>query len=507
MTAGDLSAAGRANVQALERAGGPGSVDRLMNARLAVQSDDSEAARFAVNLLARIAPQFDVVGPNAEALAIEARTFTPDSSVLVGVLGVSAYDALLRFGNASPIPAAWTRTVGSSGWRVLMGAEQNEGNVLAQLAAACFGVSALVGHLVGEELADHWVFSLLDFDEGDVDVDPRGVPLGTVTLVGLGGLGSGFLYAVRALGATRGPLRLIDFDQVDDSNLQRYVFNKVADIGRLKVDVAVERLAGLGLALAPYPMTFKEYFDAHPAAPGEVVVSALDHRSKRRELQGFIPERVVNASLGYENQLSVTGFGDGGACLYCLYFPDELDDAQDAAQAAAVGLSLEQLRSMRQTGEPVTLAMCRARANSLDLAVTGLDHLVGSPVDTFYRELCAGQNLPATSELRGDEVWVPLPFQAALGGILLASETVKLVDPRLAGRQLKNFFVWRNFRQPRSAMRYHKAPHPRCPLCGRPEFRAVYGRRFGFVPADTGVLPRGLDSRSVSVGVNPDSRQ
>ena len=65
----------------------------------------------------------------------------------------------------------------------------------------------------------------------------------TILILGLGGLGSAASIYLAAAGA--GHLILVDFDKVDLSNLQRQIVHTTADIGRLKVESARERLLAL----------------------------------------------------------------------------------------------------------------------------------------------------------------------------------------------------------------------------------------------------------------------
>src|SRR5438094_3559866 len=63
---------------------------------------------------------------------------------------------------------------------------------------------------------------------------------GRVLCVGAGGLGSPAALYLAAAGV--GTIGLVDFDSVDASNLHRQVIYTTADVGRLKVEVAAERL-------------------------------------------------------------------------------------------------------------------------------------------------------------------------------------------------------------------------------------------------------------------------
>ena len=64
-----------------------------------------------------------------------------------------------------------------------------------------------------------------------------------VLVIGSGGLGSPVLLYLAAAGV--GTLGIVDFDVVDDSNLQRQVLFGVDDIGTLKVNAAKKRLQAL----------------------------------------------------------------------------------------------------------------------------------------------------------------------------------------------------------------------------------------------------------------------
>src|SRR5258708_9733230 len=67
-----------------------------------------------------------------------------------------------------------------------------------------------------------------------------------VLVIGSGGLGSPVLLYLAAAGV--GTLGIVDFDVVDDSNLQRQVLFGVDEIGKPKVEAAKRRLE----ALNPY---------------------------------------------------------------------------------------------------------------------------------------------------------------------------------------------------------------------------------------------------------------
>ncbi|MCL5982154.1 MAG: molybdopterin-synthase adenylyltransferase MoeB [Firmicutes bacterium] len=77
--------------------------------------------------------------------------------------------------------------------------------------------------------------------------------LAKILLIGAGGLGSPVALYLAAAGV--GTLGIMDGDRVDLSNLQRQVIHTTADIGKLKVESAREKIAQLnpGVTVVPYP--------------------------------------------------------------------------------------------------------------------------------------------------------------------------------------------------------------------------------------------------------------
>jgi adenylyltransferase/sulfurtransferase len=74
-----------------------------------------------------------------------------------------------------------------------------------------------------------------------------------ILLVGAGGLGSPLGLYLAAAGV--GTIGVVEFDEVDLSNLQRQVLFGVEDVGRPKLDAALERLRSLNphIEVVPHP--------------------------------------------------------------------------------------------------------------------------------------------------------------------------------------------------------------------------------------------------------------
>ena len=143
-----------------------------------------------------------------------------------------------------------------------------------------------------------------------------------VLIVGLGGLGSPAALYLAAAGV--GTLGLVEFDTVDETNLQRQLLYGDADVGRAKLDAAVERLA----AINPHVelVAHAERFDLDNAralvAGYDLVLDGSDNFPTRYLVNdACVLERRPNvwgAVFRFEGQASVFA-APGGPCYRCLF--------------------------------------------------------------------------------------------------------------------------------------------------------------------------------------------
>jgi sulfur-carrier protein adenylyltransferase/sulfurtransferase len=144
-----------------------------------------------------------------------------------------------------------------------------------------------------------------------------------VLCVGTGGLGAPLAYYLAAAGI--GTLGLVDFDVVDESNLQRQIIHSTNDIGRPKIDSAAEKLK----ALNPYLNIVKHETMLTSANALEIikdydiVADGTDNFPTRYlvndacVLSGNKPNAYASI-FRFEGQASVFATEDG-PCYRCLY--------------------------------------------------------------------------------------------------------------------------------------------------------------------------------------------
>ena len=143
-----------------------------------------------------------------------------------------------------------------------------------------------------------------------------------VLLVGLGGLGSPAALYLAAAGV--GHLTLVDFDEVDETNLQRQVLYTTADVGRPKLEAAAERLRALNpsleLELVDAPLHADNAVDL--VRGHDVVIDGTDNFGARYAVNdACVLTRTANvhgAVQGFEGQVMVLA-GDDAPCYRCLF--------------------------------------------------------------------------------------------------------------------------------------------------------------------------------------------
>ncbi len=163
-----------------------------------------------------------------------------------------------------------------------------------------------------------------------------------VLLVGAGGLGSPLGLYLAAAGV--GTLGLVDFDRVDESNLQRQVLYGQSDIGRPKAEAAVERLREINPLIKLEPHSTRLGIGNAMGLVGsyDVVVDGSDNFATRYLINDACvlagKPSVWGAISRFEGQVSVF-WGRRGPCYRCLFpQPPPPDLVPSCAEGGVLGV-------------------------------------------------------------------------------------------------------------------------------------------------------------------------
>ncbi|MEM9558398.1 MAG: molybdopterin-synthase adenylyltransferase MoeB [Acidobacteriota bacterium] len=163
-----------------------------------------------------------------------------------------------------------------------------------------------------------------------------------VLLIGAGGLGSPAALYLAAAGV--GTLGVVEFDQVDLSNLQRQVLYGHPDVGRPKLEVAAERLHDVNphIEIVPHATRLeldnaRELIEAY-----DLVVDGSDNFPTRYLVNDACvltgTPLVWGAVLRFDGQVSVFS-APGGPCYRCLFpVPPPPGSVPSCAEGGVLGV-------------------------------------------------------------------------------------------------------------------------------------------------------------------------
>jgi adenylyltransferase/sulfurtransferase len=187
-----------------------------------------------------------------------------------------------------------------------------------------------------------------------------------VLLVGAGGLGAPTALYLAAAGV--GEIALVDFDDVDLSNLQRQVLYTTGDVGRPKLEAATERLEALNpeVRVVPIAQRLTSENALKLLRPYDVIVDGTDNFPTRYLVNDACvllgKPNVYGSIYRFEGQASVFD-ATKGPCYRCLYpEPPPADLVPSCAEAGVLGVlpgligvvqATETVKLLLGTGEPL----------------------------------------------------------------------------------------------------------------------------------------------------------
>lgn len=345
-----------------------------------------------------------------------------------------------------------------------------------RVVAACYVAAAAVRAALGPDFpiwaTEPIVLRWSELFGADTGIFRRPLDIGECYLAGAGAVGNGFLYTLRYFDLT-GDMHVVDPKRVNAGGLNRCLLVDEDDIGHPKASRICQAAQSSfpKLRLIPKDIALA---DARKERGGDFLIErlivAVDSRGTRRNLQSELPERVFDASTTdiREVVLHFNRQPTDLACLSCVYPLNERERKHEENVAAALGLTLEEIRSIICT--PATAEkICELYPDA------AAEDLVGRAFDTVYKEFCGAGRLKADG---GQQVLAPFSFVSVLAGALLAVEFVL----RSAGDDdAARFNYWRlsPWHSPVPALRQHRLRDPHCEFCSKPVIRRELARIYG----------------------------
>src|SRR5213080_3206514 len=244
-----------------------------------------------------------------------------------------------------------------------------------------------------------------------------------VLCIGAGGLGSPAALYLAAAGV--GTIGIVDFDDVDLSNLQRQILHGTSDIGRSKLESARDRLHDVNpeIKLELHKCRFSSENATELVAQYDLIVDGSDNFPTRylsNDVCVFARKpNVYGWVFRFEGQTTVFAPHMGGPCYRCLFpEPPPPDTVPNCAEAGVLGVlpgfigmlqAIETIKLIVGIGEPLVGRLLyfdalRMKFRELNLRrdpqcpVCGENPTIFSPID--YEEFCgarADQAVPTIS--------------------------------------------------------------------------------------------------------------
>ncbi len=308
-------------------------------------------------------------------------------------------------------------------------------NPISSAAAACFGADevfrCVFADLLGKLQSEKYVFSLLDYKKTmSVITELPEITLKDLTIVGIGAVGNATIWCLNLIPSLSGRIALVDHEQVDLTNLQRYVLADQNTVDVVKTDMAFKYLDRPGLEVKCYAKEFGEHVtEDRPDCDFDVIAVAVDNIPNRVAAQAVLPRVIINAWTDENARLSVSRhwFGSGQACLSCIYLLGKKQKSYTEQIAELTGLEHNFVSQMYIDQKPLTEDILKKISEAKGYPMDKIVQFSGLSLDKFREEVvCGGYFLELGVDVKHPPALVPLAHQSVLAGTLLAAEIVKL---------------------------------------------------------------------------------
>jgi hypothetical protein len=248
----------------------------------------------------------------------------------------------------------------------------------------------------------------------------------------------------QVLGVHRCPTRIIEFTEIERFQKEYVSLYHLARSHGQHMPVLKRDLLAKGIRPAEFesvkatfyrradvehPMKWSDYVGGRQKRTFERVAVALDNAADRIGLQASLPRWIVNAwTQELDLGISRHEFGDGKACLACLYMPVGPIKSEDERVAEELRLpeAKQEVRELLQTNNGVPENFVQRVATAFAVPYAELQPFVGQPLRSFYQKaICGGMMIGLTGTANSGTAVVPMAFQSALAGLGLAADLVK----------------------------------------------------------------------------------
>lgn len=234
----------------------------------------------------------------------------------------------------------------------------------------------------------------------------------TVCVVGVGGIGNPVTTMLSAMGV--GKLRIIDRDVIEISNLHRQHLYNEDDVGKVKVEVAAERLQKLNQStkIEAIPISVTRYNAESLVEGAGIVIDALDSVDARYALNDACIKQkipfIYAGALGMVGSVCTILPGES-SCLRCM-FPELEEEEMPTCSTEGVHPSILYLVAGTQVSEAVKIITGQKPSLVDKLLYIDLNDLTMEKLQMLRQEACPScgpaATISAAKVVAGDQLFV-----------------------------------------------------------------------------------------------------
>lgn len=469
-------------------------LDRVVvGVTLGSDADTAEGRALAdllVRLLARLYPKLTLKAPGARALLATMEDLASCINPNIETGGTPTVEVVI--GNP--------RLTRSKATRIFAGTRSWDGRVSASQTLSCGDSSIPFGAGIAACLVAANIFRHIFLASPQLDSDATFSALengellkfrkrirgsaGRIVLIGAGAIGNAAAWALSRTQMT-GEVHIVDHERVDLGNLQRYVLTARSDVGAQKSELLAGKFQG-PLSAVPFDTDLANYLQANGHVHQKMLL-ALDSARDRRAAQASLPKWVANAWTQPGDLGMSTHDFLNGACVSCLYLPEQAGHNEDQLIAEALGIPdrIMEVRTLLFRGEGTPRGLLDAIASARNVDIERLLPFEGRTVRSLYTDgFCGGAVIPLgqIGAPRAD-VHVPLAHQSAFAGILLAAAAVRHSLGGAKGSKITQLDVLK--RLPMELTRPAAKPERQNCICQDADYRAAFDAKYSTVASQT----------------------
>lgn len=253
-----------------------------------------------------------------------------------------------------------------------------------------------------------------------------------ILMIGTGGLGCPALVYLTAMGI--GEIGIVDFDIVEESNLQRQILYSVEDIGKLKTEAAVSKLSKQNpfVRFSPYSFRLNNQNALELISGYDIIIDGTDNFATRYLVNDaciLMNKPLVYGSIyKFEGQVSVLNYTDGlgksGPTYRCLFpAPPSSGSVPNCSEIGVLGVlpgiigtlqATEAIKIITGIGAPLSGKLLLFDALAMNFQMIEIarnDEWINSApknkqefLKTDYEYFCGNKNNPPNSIFKEESI-------------------------------------------------------------------------------------------------------